>query len=124
MKPLRCAGALMLVIPGLVFSAGNVLADWTGSGELGLVFARGNTDTGTLNTELKFAYTHERWTNATRLSYLRSESDGSLEAERFVFDNKTDYTLSEVDYVTGIGRFDRDRFSSFEFQTSLAIGYG
>jgi len=120
----RCASALLLVFPGLLFSAGNVSAEWTGSGELGLVFARGNTDTETLNTELKLQYTRERWTNASRLSYLKSESDGDLEAERLVFDNKTDYTLSDVSYLTGVARYDRDEFSSFEFQTSLAVGYG
>jgi len=119
----RLGGALLPVYLGL-FAAGSASAEWTGSGELGLVFARGNTDTETLNTELKLKYTRERWTNASRFSYLKSESDGDLEAERLVFDNKTDYTLSEVSYITGVGRYDRDEFSSFEFQTSLAIGYG
>ena len=119
----RLGGALLPVYLGL-FAAGSASAEWTGSGELGLVFARGNTDTETLNTELKLKYTRERWTNASRFSYLKSESDGDLEAERLVFDNKTDYTLSDVSYITGVGRYDRDEFSSFEYQTSLAIGYG
>src|SRR6056297_1834358 len=119
----RLGGVLLPVFLGL-FAAGSASAEWTGSGELGLVFARGNTDTETLNTELKLKYTHERWTNASRFSYLKSESDGDLEAERLVFDNKTDYTLSDVSYITGVGRYDRDEFSSFEYQTSLAIGYG
>lgn len=124
MKPSRCAGALVPIALGLCLAAGSVAAEWTGSGEFGLVFARGNTETETLNTELNLTYTQERWTNASRLSYLRSEADGDLDADRFVFGNKTDYTLSEVSYITGVGRFDRDRFSSFEFQSSLAIGYG
>jgi putative salt-induced outer membrane protein len=124
MSTSRFAGVLLPAFLCCVLAAGNASAEWTGSGELGLVFARGNTDTETLNTELKLKYTRERWTNASRLSYLRSESDGNLEADRFVFDNKTDYTLSDVSYITGVGRFDQDEFSSFEFQTSLAIGYG
>ena len=99
-------------------------ADWTGSGELGLVFARGNTETETLNTALKLTYTRERWTNQSNFSFLRSESDGDLEASRFVGENKTDYALSEKSYLTGVGRYDRDRFSSFRFQTSAAVGYG
>lgn len=123
MNSSRCAFALVPLFFCL-FAVDNASAEWTGSGELGLVFARGNTDTETLNTEVKLKYTRERWTNASRLSYLRSESDGDLEADRFVFDNKTDYTLSDVSYVTGVGRYDQDEFSSFEFQTSLAIGYG
>lgn len=124
MKGLRFAGVLLPASLCCILAAGNALAEWTGSGELGLVFARGNTDTETLNTELNLEYTKERWTNASRLSYLRSESDGDLEADRFVFDNKTNYALSDASYIIGVGRYDQDEFSSFEFQTSLAIGYG
>lgn len=104
--------------------AGNVSADWTGSGELGLVFARGNTETETLNTELKLGYIQGRWSNDSRLAFLRSETDGNIDASRFVFANNTNYELSDVSYLTGVGRYDKDKFSSFEFQTSLAIGYG
>lgn len=123
MKSSRHFRGLPIVALGLVLSA-NAWTDWTGSGELGLVFARGNTDTETLNTELNVGYTRERWSNDSMFSFLRSETDGDVEASRFVFANNTDYALSEVSYLTGVARYDQDKFSSFEFQTSLAIGYG
>ncbi|MGK7297216.1 MAG: DUF481 domain-containing protein [Candidatus Wenzhouxiangella sp. M2_3B_020] len=100
------------------------VAEWSGSGEFGLVFARGNTETETLNTKLTLRYTHDRWSNETDLGYLRSESDGQLEADRFVFTNDTQYELSDESYLAGIARYDRDRFTSFEYQTSLAVAYG
>jgi len=103
---------------------GPVSAEWSGSGELGLVLARGNTDTETLNTVLKLDYAKDKWSNDTGISYLRSESDGDLEANRFVFRNNTDYSLTEASYITGVGRYDWDEFSSFKFQTSVAVGYG
>lgn len=118
----RSGGLTAAVLVALL--AGNTQAEWTGSGELGLVFARGNTDTQTLNTELKLGYIRGRWSNNSRFSFLRSETDGDVDASRFVFDNDTDYSLSEVSYLTGVARYDRDRFSSFEFQTSVAVGYG
>jgi putative salt-induced outer membrane protein len=99
-------------------------AEWSGAGEFGLVFARGNTETETLNTKLTLGYTNERWSNETEVGYLRSESDGDLEADRFVFGNDTRYELSEADYVAGLLRYDRDRFSSFKYQASLAVAYG
>lgn len=124
MNSSRRLGIFMSAILVLAL-AGNVSAEWDGSGELGLVFARGNSDTDTLNTKLKLGYTNEeRWSNTTELSFLRSETEGELDASRFVFDNNTDYSLSDDSYVTGVGRYDRDRFSSFEFQASLAVGYG
>ena len=117
------AGACMILFAASSLT-GPVLAEWSGSGELGLVLARGNTDTETLNTELKLDYAKDEWSNATRISYLRSESDGDLEANRFLFGNNTDYSLTELSYVTGVGRYDWDEFSSFKFQTSVAVGYG
>lgn len=124
MNSSRRLGTCMSAILVLVL-AGNVSAEWDGSGELGLVFARGNSDTDTLNTKLKLGYTNEeRWSNTTELSFLRSETEGELDASRFVFDNNTDYSLSDDSFVTGVGRYDRDRFSSFRFQASLAVGYG
>lgn len=119
----RVARVCMSII-ALTALTGPVSAEWTGSGELGLVLARGNTDTETLNAELNLDYEEDEWSNATRVSYLRSESDGDLEANRFVFRNNTDYSLTEASYITGVVRYDWDEFSSFEFQTSLAVGYG
>lgn len=99
-------------------------ADWSGGGELGLVFARGNTDTETLNGSLGLEYTREKWTNATSVSFLRSETEGNVDASRFVATNDTQYALSPVSYIIGTARYDQDKFSSFEFQTSASIGYG
>lgn len=127
MKLLFRSGAAVPVLPAAVAAvlvSPVASGEWTGSGELGLVFARGNTDTETLNTEVKLEYTDDRWTNASRISFLRSETDGDLDASRFVANNQTEYSLSDDSYLIGVGRFDRDRFSSFEFQTSVAVGYG
>lgn len=124
MNSSRRMGTLMSAILIMALADG-VLAEWSGSGELGLVFARGNSDTDTLNTKLTLGYTDEnRWSNTSNVSFLRSETEGELDASRFVFDNNTDYSLSDDSFVTGVGRYDRDRFSSFEFQASLALGYG
>lgn len=124
MNSSRFAGVLLPAFLCCILAAGNASAEWTGSGELGLVIASGNTDTKTLNTELRLAYTRERWNNASRFSFFRSETDSDVDASRFVFNNNTNYSLSDMSYLTGVVRYDRDRFSSFEYQTSLALGYG
>nr|WP_240956102.1 DUF481 domain-containing protein [Wenzhouxiangella sp. XN79A] len=100
------------------------LADWTGSGELGLVFARGNSDTETINAKLGLVYTQDRWSNETELSYLRSENEGSLDASRFLASNLTRYDLNDRSYLIGSARYDADKFSSFEYQASAALGWG
>jgi putative salt-induced outer membrane protein len=118
--PLAIAGSMMLVS----FLTVPVSADWSGSGEFGLVFARGNSDTETLNGDLNLEYTRGKWLNATSLAFLRSETDGDLDANRFVAANDTRYALSQRSYVIGTARYDRDEFSAFDYQASASIGYG
>jgi len=115
----RAAGALLVAC-----FAASATADWSGGGELGLVFARGNTDTETLNGSLELVYVGGKWRNESKFTFLRSETDGDIDASRFVGANETHYELSPASYVIGTARYDRDKFSSFEFQASVSIGFG
>ena len=119
MKKLVASMACVAILSPLAASA-----DWTGSGELGLVFARGNSDTETVNAALELVYDQDRWSNQINISYLRAESEGELNASRLLASNVTNYNLSERSYLVGAARYDRDRFSSFDYQASASLGYG
>jgi len=110
-----------LLVLGLAFPT---LADISGKGELGLVIARGNSDTEAGNARFDLIYTEERWTNETNLSAVYARDSGVTSANRFVIGNKTDYSLSEKSYILGALRYDRDQFSTFRFQSTVSIGYG
>lgn len=120
----RAAAVLMMLVLAGAIAVPSARAEWSGKGELGLVFARGNTETETLNGSLGVEYTRGKWRNETKFSFLRSETDGDVDASRFVGSNATHYELSPVSYVVGSARYDRDKFSSFEYQASAALGYG
>lgn len=113
-----------LAAAAVLTASGSAAADWTGSGELGLVFARGNSDTETVNAGFELQYEQERWSNTLKASYLRSENDGELDASRFVISNNTLYDLTERSYLVGSARYDKDKFSSFEYQATAGLGYG
>ncbi|MFU8832571.1 MAG: YdiY family protein [Wenzhouxiangella sp.] len=100
------------------------LADFSGKGELGLVFARGNSETETGNARFDLIYQEERWTNESNLSAVYARDSGETSANRFVLANKTDYSLDEESYVLGALRYDRDQFSTFRFQSTVSVGYG
>lgn len=119
MKKLVASMACVAILSPLAASA-----DWTGSGELGLVFARGNSDTETVNAALELVYDQDRWSNQINISYLRAESEGELNASRLLASNVTNYNLNERSYLVGAARYDRDRFSSFDYQASASLGYG
>lgn len=112
--------ALML----LLLPTSAALADWTGKSELGVVIARGNTDSETVNARIEFLFEEERWHNESIVRGVRSSDSGETTASRYVVSNKTDYDFSERNYAWAALRYDRDRFSSFKHQASASLGLG
>ncbi len=100
------------------------LAQWTGEGEFGLLISRGNSETESLNAGLELQYERDRWSNESGFRFFRSEDADQTTANRWTVTNNTNYTLHERSYLVGALRYDRDRFSSFRFQTSGSLGYG
>lgn len=109
---------------GLMCLCPAAAAEFTGTGELGLVLARGNSDSETGNARLELVYEYERWSNRSEFSAVHSRDDGTTNTSRWVLANQTEYSLSDASYVLGVLRYDRDRFSSFRYQATAAIGYG
>ncbi|MEN1728053.1 MAG: DUF481 domain-containing protein [Pseudomonadota bacterium] len=99
-------------------------ADFTGNGELGLLFSRGNSETETFNTALNLTYEEGAWLNESTASFVFGRDDGEENSNRFVATNRTNYSFSEQSYVFGAIRYDRDKFSAFRYQGSVALGVG
>ena len=111
---------------------------WTGTGELGLAMARGNTRSESLNTRLRFAREAQRWKNAFSLSALRSraEVDGDFDgngveesryetsANRYDVAGSSAYRFDERNHISANGRYERDDFSPYEYQGTVAMGFG
>lgn len=114
--------AMILMCGWLVCPA--VAAEWSGKGELGLVIARGNSETETLNLGLQFERKSEKWRNQLKITALRAEDEGQLNAERYTLGYKSRYNFSEKSYLYGAARYDQDEFSSYDYQASLSTGYG
>jgi putative salt-induced outer membrane protein len=99
-------------------------AEFSGQGEFGMVIARGNSETETANARLALNWERERWSNESTFNFVYGRDSGETNASRFVLGNKTEYDLDEKSYVLAALRYDRDRFSAFNYQSTLAIGYG
>jgi len=100
-------------------------ADWTGKGEAGLVIASGNTDTKTANVKLALAAEVDKWKHQFGGSalYTSSEPEGTT-AQRWEVFEQTDYNFSPRNFVFGAARYEDDKFSGFEYQTSISTGIG
>lgn len=97
---------------------------WSGSGELGLAISKGNTDSETVVGKFKLAREDDAWRHAVLASFLYGTSDGLENARRYELFGSTGYHFAERHYVFGSGRTERDHFSSDEYQTTIAGGYG
>ncbi|GAB2504699.1 DUF481 domain-containing protein [Arenimonas alkanexedens] len=108
----------------LLALAAPVSADWTPNAELGVVNTTGNSDTTSANGKFSLKGEDALWTHEYFLAALRAESDDALTANRFELGGKTARLLAERQYLGFAARFERDDFSAFEQQSTLALNYG
>ncbi len=97
---------------------------WHGEGEFGLAITSGNSDTETLNGSINLVNKLELWRHTIDAKALSVSDNESTTAERYTFGYKADRTLSDNDYIFGAFRYDDDRFSGFDFQSTITAGYG
>ncbi len=117
------------VILGSVVMAGSAMAEsgvseWAGEAELGLVSTSGNTDTQTINAKAKASNERDKWKHELSLDALNTEDKNVTTAERYGLTGKTNYKLTELDYIFGMATYDDDRFSGYDWRASEFIGYG
>jgi putative salt-induced outer membrane protein len=107
-----------------VLTTGVAQAEWSGKGEGGIVFARGNTKTETVNAKLEMAREVDRWKHNFGVAALRAKNAGNKTADRYGAFYQADYKLSEVTYWFGGLRYEKDKFSGFDYQASATTGLG
>lgn len=95
-----------------------------GEAELGLVTTSGNTHTRSINAKVMLRYMSGPWRHEGRLEGLRTSEGDKVTAERYLASGKSDYRFTPTDYVFGTVRYEDDRFSGYDYQSSEAVGYG
>lgn len=113
-----CAAALAVLTPAAA------QAEWKGKGELGLVLARGNTETETISAKADMVQESDPWKHLVGFSALRSTSGDVTTADRYEVHGQSDYKISQRSYVLGALRYENDEFSPYTYQAVAALGYG
>jgi len=104
--------------------SGAARADWSAKGELGASIASGNSENESANATLEIKNTLDKWVHTFGLAGNYG-SDGTVTtAERWEARGQSDYTFNERAYWFGAGRYEDDRFSTFDYQASLSTGLG
>ncbi|HEY6642223.1 DUF481 domain-containing protein [Povalibacter sp.] len=116
---------LKLLLPVLALGAVTpAYAEWTGTGEAGLVISSGNTETETANVKVAMAHEKDKWKNAFGLNALYASDDIGTTAQRWEALTQSDYNFSPKTFWFGAARYEDDRFSGFDYQATLSTGLG
>lgn len=115
------------LITATVIAASTAIAadnGWKASTEFGFTQTAGNSE----NTSVKARFDAERniknWLYNFHADAINTESNGERSAEKYFISNRAGYKFTEFDYVYGYHSYEKDRFSGFDYQTSLSAGYG
>ncbi|MBS3804112.1 MAG: DUF481 domain-containing protein [Oleiphilaceae bacterium] len=98
--------------------------NWEGEAELGVLLTSGNTDETNINSRLGLLHDATNWRNKGNLRTLFSETDDTTTAEKYEADAETNYKFSDRQYWFLRGSYDDDRFSGFDYRSSVTSGYG
>lgn len=116
--------AALLGTPAIATAASNTDDRWSGTGELGLAIAKGNTDSRTLVGKLAAARTQGEWTYTAGAAFLNEKSKGNETAYRYEGLLSAARDLSARSYIVGGVRIERDHYASYEYQNVAAVSYG
>jgi putative salt-induced outer membrane protein len=97
---------------------------WSGKAALGYLATSGNTDSSSLNSGFAISYTTGRWAHSLEASAIKSSENDATSAEAYAVGWKTEFNMTDRDFLFGRVNWRKDRFSAYEQQLSESVGYG
>jgi|GEM_PF-3033534 len=103
---------------------------WDGSSiSLGGVLNTGNTDTSSSTGSLSLLFDKDKWNNTLIVAGQYGRSDGETNAQMYTIDNMLKYSCCNPDqdlknYLFLDSDINVNQFSSYNYQTTLSLGYG
>ncbi|HBS25530.1 MAG TPA: DUF481 domain-containing protein [Gammaproteobacteria bacterium] len=115
---------LFLMAPMIAIAADAPPPPWEGAAEAGLNIATGNTETEDLNAKMGITHNQGRWHHHVGLDAVNSATNDTTTAARYSAAYKVGYDITDRYYALGSARYDKDRFSGFDHQSSISAGIG
>lgn len=112
---------LALAICGSVTPA---MADWTGKGDVGASMATGNSENQAASATLEMKNKLDLWEHTLGFAGNYGNDGDETTAQRWEVRAQTQREITERAYAFGAARYEDDRFSNYDFQTSIAGGLG
>jgi putative salt-induced outer membrane protein len=112
------------VAANAVFAQDAATKLWKGDVEFGYYQQEGNTEESSVIGKTNAKRSSGKWTYDISAEGQNSEASGVRAAERYFLSNRLAYDFSEFNYTFGYASSDKDRFSGFVYQATVAGGYG
>jgi putative salt-induced outer membrane protein len=97
---------------------------WSGKVALGYLATSGNTQSSSLNSGFGVAYTAGRWIHGLEVKAINATEDEQTTAEAYSASWKSEFNLTDRDFLFGSVNWRKDRFSGYDQQLSESVGYG
>ncbi len=114
----------IVAISAAPLAYGQDAKDWEGEAELGVLITTGNTDETNINGRLGLKHEIESWRNIAEFSSNYSEAEDETTTEKYKSSLETNYKFDENQYFFLRGTYERDRFSGYDFESTVTTGYG
>lgn len=119
--PLRlCVGSFVLLLSTTAMAEDTL----KGEGELGFTSTSGNTESQSLIAKLGITKTHDQWTHKANISVLQTSTNNVTSARSTSLEEKSQYNFTEASYGFGKLRYENDKFSGYDYRTSITLGVG
>lgn len=99
-------------------------AQWTAKAEAGAVAARGNSDTDSANVKFNVARAFIEWKHSLAMSAMYASDNTGTTGQRWDARAQSDYRFHPKGFWFGSARYEEDRFSGFEYQSTYGTGLG
>jgi putative salt-induced outer membrane protein YdiY len=97
---------------------------WSGDLEFGYLDTSGNTEETTITGKADINREKGDWRNKLLFDSLNSIASEERSAEKYFLSDRLAYQFNKYDYAFGYASYDDDRFSGFDYQATVAAGYG
>ncbi|MAK43208.1 MULTISPECIES: DUF481 domain-containing protein [Spongiibacter] len=97
---------------------------WEGDVEFGYYQTDGNSNETSLLAKGTASRKSGLWTNVVKANAQNSEVEGVRSEEQYFISDRLSYDISDFNYSFGYVSVDKDRFSGYVYQATIAGGYG
>ncbi|WP_444678506.1 DUF481 domain-containing protein [Halomonas sp. E19] len=97
---------------------------FSGEAELGYTHLTGNTDSQTLIGKSRLTWLTGDWTHTLRGEVRNVTRDGDTSAEQYLLSGRERFDFYGPHYLFGFARWEKDRFSGYDYQLAAIGGYG